>query len=58
MAGYNITFLSGLTEHSDSSLGNISVAGAVEAVAANLVLLVIFIGKRVHIRKVGHCLVE
>ena len=58
MAGDQLQLLGLLAQHGGSPAGDILVGGAVEAVAANLVLLIVFIGQGVHIGLGGHRLVE
>ncbi len=47
-----------LAQHSGSALGDILVRGAVEAVAADLVLLIVLVGQGIHIGLGGHGLME
>ena len=58
MAGDELEGLDGLAQHVGGPLGDVLVAGAVEAVAAHLVLLVVFIGQGVGVGHGGHGLVE
>ena len=58
MAGNNLKLLRLLSEDSSGSKSYITVARSVEAVAADTVFLVIFVRKRIHIRIVGHRLME
>ena len=58
MAGDQLQLLGLLAQHGGSPAGDILVGGAVEAVAADLVLLIVFIGQGVHIGLGGHRLVE
>ena len=58
MAGDQLQLLDGLAQHGGGPLRHILVAGAVEAIAADLVLLVILIGQGVSIGHGGHGLVE
>ena len=50
--------LDGLAQHGGGAAGDVLVAGAVEAVAADLVLLIVLVGQRVHVSLGGHGLVE
>ena len=58
MAGDELQLLRRLAQHGGGPLGDILVAGAVEAVAADLVLLIELIGQGVDIALGGHGLVE
>ena len=58
MAGDELQALNGLLEVLSSLVSNILVAGAVEAVAADAVLLIVLIGDGVHISLRGHGAVE
>ena len=58
MAGDDLQLFDGLAHQLGAAGGDIAVRGAVEAVAADAVLLVIIIGDRVHIGLSGHGLVE
>ena len=58
VAGDQLQLLDGLAQHGGGPLGDIFVAGAVEAIAADLVLLVILIGQGIGIGHGGHGLVE
>ena len=58
MAGDQAQFLERTAEHLGGLLGNILVAGAVEAVAADLVLFIVLVGDRVHVVRLRHGLME
>ena len=58
VAGDDFQLLNGLAQHGGSAGGDIAVGGAVEAVAADLVLLIELIGQGVDIALGGHGLVE
>jgi len=58
MAGDELQALNGLLEVLSSLVSNVLVAGAVEAVAADAVLLIVLIGDGVHISLRGHGAVE
>ena len=58
MAGDQAQLLKRTAEHFGSLLGNILMAGAVEAVAADLVLLIVLVRDRVHIVRLRHSLME
>ena len=58
VAGDQLELLDGLAEHIGRALGNILVRGAVEAVAADLVLLIVLIGKSIGVSHGRHGLVE
>ena len=58
MAGDELQLLGGLAQHGGGPLGDVLVAGAVEAVAADLVLLIELIGQGVGVGHGGHGLME
>ena len=58
MAGDQLDLLRGLAQHGGGPARHVFVAGAVEAVAADLVLLIIGVGQGVHVGLGGHGLVE
>ena len=58
VAGDQLELLDGLAKHSGSALGDVLVAGAVEAVAADLVLLIVLVGQSVGVGHGGHGLME
>ena len=58
VAGDDLQLFDGLAQHSGGALGDILVRGAVEAIAADLVLRVVLIGQSVHIGLGRHGLME
>ena len=58
VANDNLQILIILAQNLCCSLGNIGVAGAVEAVSSHLVLLIVLVGKCIEVCVVGHSLVE
>ncbi len=58
MAGDDLQLLDGLAHQLCAAAGNIAVRGAVEAVAADAVVLIVFIGNCVHVCLAGHGLME
>ena len=58
MAGDDFQLFNGLAHKLGAALGDIAMGGAVEAVAADTVVLIILVGDGVHICLVGHGLVE
>ena len=58
MAGDQLQLLDGLAQHGGGAAGDILVAGAVEAIAADLVLGIILIGQGVGVGHRGHGLME
>ena len=58
MAGDQLELLGLLAQHRGSAAGDVLVRGAVEAVAANLVVLIVLIGQGVHVSLGGHGLME
>ena len=58
VAGDQLQLLNGLAQHGGGPLGHVLVAGAVETVAADLVLLIVLIGQGIGVGHGGHGLVE
>ena len=58
VAGDELELLNGLAHHSGGTGGNIAVAGAMETIAAHLVLLVVLIGNSIGESLCGHGLME
>ena len=58
MAGDDLQLLDGLAQHGGGPGGNVAVRGAVEAVAADLILLIVLVGQSIDVALGGHGLME
>jgi len=58
MAGDELQLFDGLAKHFSCTAGNIAVAGAMEAVTTDLVVVVVFVGDSIGVSLSGHGLME